>query len=352
MKKQKKSLFLLILSLFMLTLVACTGKEEVQLKEKPYERKEFMMGTYVDLRIYDEDKEEVLDLAIDRIEELEDKISMNDQDSEIYKINKQAGESAVQVSEDILPLIQISAEYSESNKDGFDYTIGPIVNLWRIGYDDARKPSQAEIDEALKLVNEEKVEIDQEDHTVFLEKKDMSLDLGAIAKGYITDEAIKVFEENGVTTGSVDLGGNVVIRGDSPSRDTGGWNVGVQNPFAERGGVVGFLNLKDQSIVTSGIYERYLEVDGKKYHHLLSPETGYPFDNEIAGVTIISDYSTDGDALSTAVFALGLEDGLDYVNGEKDIEAIFVTKEKDLYTSDGVTEEFQLSDEEFNWVNK
>ncbi|MDN6162404.1 MAG: FAD:protein FMN transferase [Atopostipes sp.] len=311
-----------------------------------------MMGTYVDLRIYDEGKEEVLDLAVERIEELENKLSMNDSNSEIFEINEKAGQSAVQVSEDVFPLIKKSAEYSETNKDGFDYTIGPIVNLWRIGYDDARKPSQEEIDKALPLVNEQNVELDADEQTVFLKKNDMRLDLGAIAKGYITDEAIKVFEENDVTTGSVDLGGNIVIRGNSPSRDEGGWNVGVQNPFTERGGIVGFLNLKDQSIVTSGIYERYLEEDGKQYHHLLSPETGYPFDNEIAGVTIISDYSTDGDALSTAVFALGLEGGLNYVNKEKGIEAIFVTKDKDIYTSDGVTDNFNLSDDEFNWINE
>lgn len=352
MKKGKKHFLFIGFLLIILSLGACTSKEEVKLREKPYERKEFMMGTYVDLRIYDEGKEEVLDLAVERIEELENKLSMNDSNSEIFEINEKAGQSAVQVSEDVFPLIKKSAEYSETNKDGFDYTIGPIVNLWRIGYDDARKPSQEEIDKALPLVNEQNVELDADEQTVFLKKNDMRLDLGAIAKGYITDEAIKVFEENDVTTGSVDLGGNIVIRGNSPSRDEGGWNVGVQNPFTERGGIVGFLNLKDQSIVTSGIYERYLEEDGKQYHHLLSPETGYPFDNEIAGVTIISDYSTDGDALSTAVFALGLEGGLNYVNKEKGIEAIFVTKDKDIYTSDGVTDNFNLSDDEFNWINE
>lgn len=350
---KKKRNLVLGLFLVMLTLFACADKEpEVTLREEPYERKEFMLGTYVALHIYDEGKEEVLDLAIERIQELEDKLSMNDADSEIYAINQAAGQEAVQVSEDIFPLIMKSAEYSETNQDGFDYTIGPIVDLWRIGYNDARKPSQEEIDAVLPLVDEQAVEINEEERTVFLEKEGMSMDLGAIAKGFITDEIIKLYEEEGVTTGSVDLGGNVVIRGDSPSRPEGGWNVGVQDPFSERGGIAGFLNLKNQSIVTSGIYERYLEVDGEQYHHLLSPETGYPFDNEIAGVTIISDFSTDGDALSTAVFSLGLEGGLDYVNSEEGIEAIFVTKEKDLYTSDGVTEKFNLSNEEFNWVNE
>lgn len=350
--KDKRNLWLPFF-LLLLILAACgQTQEKVVLVEKPYERKEFMMGTYVVLRIYDESKEDVLDLAVERIQELEQKISMNDPESEIYAINESAGQSAVQVSADIFPLIEKAAEYSENNNDGFDYTIGPIVDLWRIGYEDARKPTQAEIDATLPLVNHEAVTINAKKRTVFLENEGMSMDLGAIAKGFITDEAIKIFEENGVTTGSVDLGGNVVIRGDSPNREEGGWNVGVQDPFNQRGEIVGFLNLKDKSIVTSGIYERYLEVDGEQYHHLLSPETGYPFDNEIAGVTIISDYSIDGDALSTAVFSLGLKAGLNYVNQTKEIEAIFVTKEKEIYTSDGVTEKFNLANEAFTWVNE
>lgn len=351
-KKNKKYLFLTFLSL-MLFLVACgEKKEEVVLRESPYERKEFMMGTYVVLRIYDEGKEDVLDLAVDRIKDLEKKLTVDGQSSEIKDINESAGKSSVKVSEDIFPLIEKSAEYSENNNDGFDYTIGPIVNLWRIGFDDARRPSQEEIDETLRLVDHSAVEINTEEQSVFLQKEGMSMDLGAIAKGFITDEVIKVFEENGVTTGSADLGGNIVIRGDSPNREEGGWNAGVQDPFTDRGEIVGFLNLKDRSIVTSGIYERYLELDGEKYHHLLSPETGYPFENEIAGVTIISDLSIDGDALSTAVFSLGLEEGLDYVNDQKNIEAIFITKDKELYTSDGVTGKFNLTNDEFDWINQ
>lgn len=351
MKKiNKRNIFFVFFAAVFL-FVGCS-KEEVVLLEDPVDRKEFLMGTYVIVQVYDEGKEEAIDLAFDRIKELEEKITVNEDGTELFKINQNAGKSSVKVSDDLFELIEKSAEYSESPDDGFDYTIGPIVDLWRIGYDDARLPSQDEIDAALSLVEHEFVELDADKKTVYLEKPGMSIDLGAIAKGYIADEAMQVLIDEGVTVGMVDLGGNLVIRGDSPKREEGGWNVGVQDPFSTRGEIVGFLNLKDRSIVTSGIYERYLEVDGVQYHHLLSPETGYPFDNDIAGVTIISEKSIDGDALSTGVFSLGLEAGLDYVNGLKDIEAVFVTKDRDLYTSDGITDTFNLSNTEFNWVNE
>ncbi len=343
-----------ILLVFLLALFMITGcaEDEVVLMDEPADRKEFLMGTYVIVQVYDEGKEEAIDLAFDRIKELEEKITVNEDGTELFQINQNAGKSSVKVSDDLFELLQKSAEYSESPDDGFDYTIGPIVDLWRIGYDDARLPSQDEIDAVLPLVEHEHVQLNAEDKTVYLEKPGMSVDLGAIAKGYIADEAMQVLIDEGVTVAMVDLGGNLLIRGDSPKREEGGWNVGVQDPFSTRGDIAGFLNLKDRSIVTSGIYERYLEVDGVQYHHLLNPETGYPFDNEIAGVTIISEKSIDGDALSTGVFSLGLEEGLAYVNGLEDIEAVFVTKDYDLYTSDGITDTFNLTNPAFNWVNE
>lgn len=351
MKELGKRNILVVFFALVLLLVGCT-EDEVVLMEEPATRDEFLMGTYVIVQVYDEGKEEAIDLAFERIKELEEKITMNDDGTELFQINQSAGKSKVKVSDDLFELLEKSAEYSESPDDGFDYTIGPIVDLWRIGYDDARLPSQDEIDAALSLVEHEQVQLNAEDQTVYLEKPGMAVDLGAIAKGYIADEAMQVLIDEGVTVGMVDLGGNLLIRGDSPKREEGGWNVGVQDPFSTRGEIAGFLNLKDRSIVTSGIYERYLEVDGVQYHHLLSPETGYPFDNDIAGVTIISEKSIDGDALSTGVFSLGLEEGLAYVNDLEEIEAVFVTKDRDLYTSDGITDTFNLSSSEFNWVNE
>lgn len=357
-KQNKKMIFVLLLNFVAFILVACGNGDEAKpeaesvLMEDPAERKEFLMGTYVVLRVYDEGKEDALDEAVARIEELDEKLDSNRSSSEIGAINEAAGEAPVEVSDDVFPLIEVAEQYSAIPNSGFDYTIGPITDLWRIGFDDARVPEPEEIETVLPLVNHEKAELNVENQTVFLTKEGMRIDLGAIAKGYIADEVIKVLKEHGVTTAIVDLGGNVVIMGDSPTRDTGGFNVGVQNPDSTRGEIVGSINLKDKSIVTSGIYERYIEENGEFYHHLMSPDTGYPFENDLAGVTIITDKSVDGDVLSTVVYAFGLEGGLDYVNSQEGIDAVFVTHEQEVYTSDGITADFNLTDDSYTWVNQ
>lgn len=343
--------YLAVLCLVFL-LAACGSKEEQGLVQSPYEQTEFLMGTYVTLRVYDEGQEDVLGEGFARASELADKITVNEPGSEIDKVNEAAGKEPVAVSDDVYPLIETAAEYSGISEGGFDYTVGPITDLWRIGFDDARKPEQSEIDAVLPLVDYTKVELNAKNQTVFLTEPGMKIDLGAIAKGYIADEIKKLFEEAGVTTAIIDLGGNVVVMGGSPTREGEAWSIGIQDPLSERGEVVGTTMQKDRSIVTSGIYERYIEVDNEMYHHLMNPETGYPFDNEIAGVSIMSDRSIDGDALSTVVFSLGLEKGMEYVNNREDIEAVFIMKDGNVHTSNGMSNNFELSNESYNWVNQ
>jgi thiamine biosynthesis lipoprotein len=326
--------------------------EETAIRKEPYEKTEFLMGTYVTVRVYDEGKEAVLEKAFDRVEELADKITVNEPGSEIDAVNAAAGIEAVELSEDVYPLVESAWEYSEASNGDFELSIGPVTELWHIGFDDARKPEQSEIDAALTLVDYERVVLDDKEQTVQLADAGMRLDLGAIAKGYITDEVKELLVEEGVTTAIIDLGGNVYVLGGSPLREGESWNVGIQDPLAARGETIGKTKQKDRSIVTSGIYERYIEVDGVSYHHLMDPETGYPFDNDIAGVSIISDKSIDGDALSTLVFGLGMEAGLAYVNEREDIEAVFVTKDKKVYVSDGLADNFELTNDDYVWENE
>lgn len=349
--KSNKYWLSLFLSLVLVFLAACgASEEENTILETPYEQTEFLMGTYVSLRVYDEGKEEAIEEAFGRIAELADKITVNEPGSEMDKVNQAAGEAPVSVSDDVYPLIQTAAEYSKISSSGFDYAVGPVTDLWRIGFDDARVPEPEEIEAVLPLVDHEKVELNDEDQSVFLSEPGMLLDLGAIAKGYIADEVTAVFKDHGITTAIMDLGGNVVIMGDSPTRDTGGFNVGVQDPFDSRGAYVGSINLTDKSIVTSGIYERYIEQDGEIYHHLMNPETGYPFENELASVTIVSDLSVAGDALSTVVFGFGLSEGLDYVNAQEDVEGIFITKDREVFLSDGLGEDFSLTNDLYTLI--
>lgn len=343
--RRKKSWIIGCLLMFLLMMAGCTKKteqEEVKINKEPYSDQQTLIGTYVQIRIYDDGKEEVLEKAFDKVKDLGDRITVNEKGSEIDKINEQAGIQPVKVSDDVYELIKRAYEYSEDSNGGFDMAIGPITQLWHIGFSDARKPSQEEIDTALKLVDYKKVILDDEEKTVYLQEKGMSLDLGAIAKGFITDEVVKVLKENDVTTAIVDLGGNVYVLGNSPREQGADWTVGIQDPNKARNTVIGKIKESNKTLVTSGIYERYLEVDGQKYHHLFDPETGYPFDNDIAGVTVITDQSIDGDGLSTAVFSMGVKKGLEYAESLDNVEVIFVTKEDEVFISKGIEKTFEL----------
>lgn len=343
----KKLVHLIWIGLFIL--VGCSSNQ-TDLLDSPYQETEFLLGTVVSISIYDSDKEHVLGLVMDRVEELEYIISDEIDTTEVSEINQKAGVEPVQVSDELYYLIEKSIEYGELSNGGFDITVGSLSNLWRIGFDDARKPEQQEIDQVLPLIDQEKVQLNPDDQSVFLIEEDMLLDFGAIAKGYITDEIRLLLTEEGVTSAIIDLGGNIYVMGHRPTGDE--WTVGIQNPFLARGEVVGRMDATDQSIVTSGIYERYIEVDGVQYHHLLDPKTGYPFDNEIAGVSIVSDDSIDGDALSTVVFAKGLDQGLDFIESFTGAEAIFVTKDREIILSSGLVDEFELTNDSFEIIQK
>ncbi|WP_428910178.1 FAD:protein FMN transferase [Niallia sp. Krafla_26] len=347
------SLFLIILTL----LAGCNGeKEETNetANTDPYERTEFLMGTVVTIKIYDEGKEDVLDPVFDRIQWLADHITVNEPDaanSEIALVNEKAGIEPVKVSDDMFELIKAGLYYSDKAEGSYDITIGPLTNLWRIGFPDARKPEQSEIDAVLPLINYKDIKLNEAEKTVFLKRPGMQLDLGSIAKGFIGDEIVEVLNEHNVTTSIIDLGGNIIVVGNNPSGKK--WTVGIQNPDQEasRGQIIGKLTASDKSIVTSGIYERVLNKDGESYHHLLDPKSGYPFNNDIAGVTIVSTKSIDGDGLSTSVFSKGIQGGLEFIEQFEDAEAVFISRDNKVYITSGLKGNFEITNKEFELVN-
>ncbi|MGM0122946.1 thiamine biosynthesis lipoprotein [Enterococcus sp. AZ194] len=345
--KKKQIVYLLFAMVAVVLLAACSqDKKEAspKINSDPYSDEQFLLGTYVRIRVYDDGKESALAPAFKRVKELGDKITINQTGSEIDEINAQAGIKPVKVTEDMYGLLKQAYMYSEESDAGFNMTIGAITQLWRIGFDDARKPAQSEIDEGLKHIDYSKVKFDDKNQTVYLEEKGMIIDLGAIAKGYITDEVVKVLKKEGVTTAIIDLGGNVYVLGHSPRGKDEPWTVGIQDPNSPRGSVLGSIKETNKTLVTSGIYERYLEVDGKKYHHIFDSKTGYPYDNDVASVTVITDKSIDGDGLTTVIFDKGVKAGLDYIEQKTDkgTNAIFVTKEGKVYVTDAIKDEFKL----------
>ncbi|HFI0460911.1 TPA: FAD:protein FMN transferase [Streptococcus suis] len=348
----KKIASLLFVGLLMVLLVACGGKqnESLSVVKTPLTRSESLLHTVVQLSIYHEDQEEVMDEAVSYIKEMESLLSTNLEGADVYRINQAAGKEAVEVDERTFEVIETAIDMSKESQGLFDISIGAVSNLWKIGDEDARKPSDEEIKAALPFINYKDITLDKEKKTVFI-KEGMTLELGAISKGYIADKVRELFASKGITTAIINLGGNVVVMGDSPTTQNG-WNVGVQDPDQVRGATVGSVPGTHDSVVTSGIYERYLEVDGVKYHHILDPKTGYPVENDISGVTVFSKTSIQGDALSTTLFLLGVEKGLDFINQMDGVEAVFIDKEQGVHLSDGLKESFELTNEEYHLVNE
>lgn len=223
-------------------------------------------------------------------------MSVTIKDSEISQINENAGIRPVKVSADTFYVIQQAVHFSDVEKGYFDITVGPIVKLWNIGTDKARIPSPEEIKAKLPLVNYKDIILDEKNRTIMLKNKGMSIDLGGIAKGYAADKVAQVLKKEGVKHAIINLGGDVIAIGTKPAG--GNWRIGIQTPFKPRGEYLGIIEVSNKAVVTSGVYERYFEKDGKLYHHILNPFTGYPADSHLYSVTIIAETSIAGDALS------------------------------------------------------
>lgn len=345
-----KRLIALVLGVLLL-LVACgqAPQKGLAISKTPLTRTESLIHTVVTLSIYHEGQEAVMEEALAEIAELENLLSTNLEGSDVYRINQAAGGEAVAVDQRTFELLEQAQAASAISQGRFDVSIGAISQLWRIGSPEARKPSVDELAVALPHIDYRKIELDQAAKTVKI-PEGMVLELGAISKGYIADQIAKLFAAKDITTAVINLGGNVVVMGTSPTNDQG-WKVGVQDPDDVRGATVGSVFQTDSSIVTSGIYERYLEVDGVRYHHILNPQTGYPVDNSISGVTVFAKTSTQADALSTSLFVMGLEEGLAYINQQEGVEAVFIDKDKGVHVSEGLKDTFVLSHEEYHLVN-
>lgn len=343
MKKKVISFFVAILLVF--SFIGCTEKK----KAEPIYRTELFMGTAIKVTIYDKQDEEILDKVFKRIIEIEDLVSINKDNTEITNLNKNAGIKGVKLSEDSFNIIKKGLEYSKLSNGGYDVSIGPLVKLWSIGLPEAKVPNKEEIKNVINKIDYKKVKVNDETKEVFLEDKGMMLDLGSIAKGYAADEIVKVLKENNVKQAIIDLGGNIYALGlKDGDKD---WKVGIQDPFTERGNVVGSVEVSNKSVVTTGIYERFIEKDGIKYHHILNPKDGYPYKTDIAGVSIIADKSVDADGLSTLVFTKGLDDGIKFIEDLDGVDAIFITNDRKVYTTKGIKDNFKMINESFTLSN-
>lgn len=348
----RKAILVTVISLLAIfTLAGCQKPvEETPAQSGPVSKTGFLLGTVIEITIYDKNDEAILDKALARIAEIESKMTINNADtSEIIALNNASGVSEVKLSPDTFFVVEKGKEYSARSNGIFDITIGPLVKLWNIGTDYAAVPEESKLAEAVKLVGYERLSLDKEKLTAKLADAGMKVDLGAIAKGYAADEVARVLAENGVKHAIINLGGNIMTLGGNPNGNP--WKIGIQDPFNPRGEFIGIVPITGQTVVTSGTYERFFEENGKKYHHILDPATGYPTENNLYSVSIITDKSIDGDGLSTTTLLVGLQEGIKLIESTENTEAVFITADKKVYVTSGLKDNFIIMNPEFDLAN-
>lgn len=342
-KKRRLVLFLGIIIIIMGLFAGCGSR-----KVDPISKQGFALDTICNITIYDKASESVLDKCYQKLSEVENKMSVDKPNSEVSIINKMAGIKPVKVSEDTYHVISSGKSFSDLTRGKFDITVGPLVKLWGINTPHARIPAPSEIKAILPLINYKNIILDDKNKSIMLAKKGMALDLGGIAKGFAGDEVKQVLEDNGIKHAIIDLGGNVLTMG--AKADGSAWRIGIQDPTSTRGDYLGIVKVKDKTVVTSGIYERYFIKNGRRYHHIMDTKTGYPVDNEMASVSIVTDVSMNADALAKA-FCFGVKKGLAFIEAQKNVEAIFVTRDNKVYITPGLKNNFTMTNPSFKLMN-
>lgn len=304
----------------------------IKLPQDPISKTAFLLDTFVVITIYDSQDESLLDGSLALCKGYEEQLSRTIQTSEIARLNaRSAGTERMAVSPSTAELIEEGLDYSRLSGGAFDITIEPVSSLWDFTSGKAQLPDPEQLAEAVEKVGYEELYVEGDE--VCFTSPDTRIELGAIAKGYIADKIKEYLLEQGVKSALINLGGNVLCIGEKP--DGLPFKVGLQKPFRDRNETIAVLNIKDQSVVTSGVYERCFEKDGVNYHHILDPKTGYPYDNGLLSVTIVSPRSVDGDGLSTACFSLGLEEGIALLDTMPEVYGYFITEDYEVHYSEG-----------------
>ncbi len=300
---------------------------------EPISKTGVYFDTVISVTLYDSAYSSQLEECFSMAEKYENLFSAKKEGTDIWRINHSQGQR-VTVDDETIAILEEGIAYSKASNGTFDITVGALSDLWDFSENSNKViPSQDEIDKALTTISYENIVI--ENNQVTLKNPDTKIDLGGIAKGYIADKFKEYLNDQGITEGIINLGGNVLTLGPK-SGESKTYNIAIQKPDSTDGDSVASVKITDESVVTSGTYQRYFEVDGKRYHHILDLNTGYPVQNDLEAVTIIGPASLQCDALSTTVFLMGLDDGMDYVENLENVEAIFITTDGTIYHTSGI----------------
>ena len=326
-----------LLTLLIITQTGCGSKTD-----EPVSRTEYYLNTTCQISVYGMDSseaEKLLDEAYDTVSKYENLLSKTVKGSDVYRINHAKGE-AVTVSDDTLQVLEMALTMGELSGGAFDCTVGALVDLWNFTGEKPKVPDDADVDKAVGSVDYRNVEISG--NQVSLADPAAAIDLGGIAKGYIADRTAEILEKGGASSAIVNLGGNVVTIGSKP--DGSPFVVGIERPYSDRTEMVGSVKAADRTLVTSGIYERNFKENGKLYHHVLDPKTGYPAETDLEAVTIAADkgYSGFCDGLSTSCLIMGEDRAKKFIADiqakypDMHIEASFINSDDKLSVTDGM----------------
>lgn len=323
MKKTRQ--FFALLCIFLILLSGCSKNAT------PYAKSGIYFDTIITVTVYEKDAVPLLDECFLLAKKYENLFSKTIETSDVYKINHSNG-LPVTVDDETIYLLEKALEYAKMTDGKIDPTILPLSDLWNFG-ENQTVPDSADITTALSYVGYKTITLDKTNNTITITNENAGIDLGFIAKGYIADKMKELLISSGVENALTNLGGNILCVGNKPNGSN--YILGIEEPFSKGSSSIPNVAVKDQSLVTSGVYERCFFENDKLYHHILDTTTGYPVDNGLWSVTILSDSSMEGDAYSTICLCLGLDDGMELIENTKGLEALFITDDLELHYSSG-----------------
>lgn len=321
--------FVCILMIFVLTLPLCACRKT------EYEGSLEAMDTFMTFKVHGADADYSIELIKEQIKELDKRFSTTDKNSEIYALNSNG---KAELSGDTVELLSRSLELCGEAEGALDISVYPIVQEWGFISGDYKVPSQYTVSELLTKVDYKKIKVDNNSAVL---GNGMKIDLGAVAKGYAADKCREILESESSESALLNLGGTIVTYGAKP--DGTDWNVAITDPD-NSSSYFGYLSCRDVTVATSGGYERYFEKNGKKYIHIIDPETGSPVNNGIKSVTVVSKDGTRADALSTALYVMGKDKAVEFYREHKDFDFIIACDDNKMYISGSISDSFKLSD--------
>ena len=295
----------------------------------------FAMDTYMTVTAYGAKAQEAVDEAEAEIQRLDELLSTGNEESEIAQLNQNKNAT---LSEDAGYLVERALELNKETDGAFDIAIYPVMEAWGFPTQNYQVPTADTLESLLKLADASQIIYDENSRKISFDREGMKIDLGGIAKGYTSSRIMDIYKENNISSGLVNLGGNVQALGTKP--DGSKWRVAVQSPD-DTEDYLGILSVEDKAVITSGGYERYFEQDGKTYHHIINPKTGYPAENGLTSVTVVSEDGTLADGLSTSLFIMGKEEAIEFWKAHsEEFDIIMLTDEGKLYVTEGIQDDF------------